>query len=67
MSVDMVLAKNPAIGDIVVGSIIIGGESFVLSDGRQGRRFELFIRSRRSRSEPVGITVRYSGSAHDAV
>ena len=70
MPVDLSLAIDSAIGDIVVGIILIGREkriSLVLTDRRQGRRFELFIGGRRSRNVPVGIAVWYSGSAHDSV
>lgn len=67
MSVDIVLAINSAIGFIFVGVIIISRKSLVLADGRQGRRFELFIRGRRNRCKPVGIAVKYSGVAHDSV
>jgi hypothetical protein len=66
MPVDLSLAIDSAIGDIVVGIILIGREkriSLVFTDRRQGRRFELFI----SRNVPVGIAVWYSGSAHDSV
>jgi hypothetical protein len=71
MSVDLSMAIHSAVGDSpVVGILLIGREwriTLVLADGGQGRRFELFIRGRRSRCEPVGIAVWYSGSAHDSV